>query len=406
MNILFIHQNYLGQFAAIANALAEDGHQVTSLADIAASKHRAGVSPKIKQFFYPTPKTEISQIHHYLADMERQVRRGQEVCRNLFQLKAHGLNPDVIAVHPAWGEALFLREVFPQARIICYCEYFYQAHGGDLGFDAEFPSSVDEYAKIRVRNSTQLISLVDCDQGIAPTAWQRSRYPVELQEKIKVIHEGVNTELIKPNHQAIFNWQDLSCQYGDEVVTYVARNLEPYRGIHSLLRALPALQALRPNAKVVIVGGNEVSYGKRLPNDESYQAKYQAELAEQVDWSKVHFVGKLPYQDYLKLLQISACHVYLTYPFVLSWSLLEAMSAACAIVASDTAPVREVIQHEQNGLLIDFFDYQNIAISIADVLAQPEKFQSLRQQARQTVISQYEQNQQCIPQWKQFILQA
>ncbi len=184
---------------------------------------------------------------------------------------------------------------------------------------------------------------------------------------------------------------------GDEIVTFVARNLEPYRGFHTFLRMLPILQTQRPEMQVIMVGGDDVSYGRRLPEGQAYRDKYVLELKEQVDWTRVHFVGKLPYTEYLKVLKISACHVYLTYPFVLSWSMLEAMSVGCLVVASNTAPVTEVIEHEKNGLLVNFFDTQQLAEGIANVLKAPVDYEAMRQNARQTIIERFDLNSICLP---------
>jgi len=404
MQILFIHQSFPGQFGAIANAMAEAGHQVVSMADMAMPRKHLGLHSSIKHLYYATPKASQASTHKYLRDTERHIRRGQEVFRSLEQLKALAFYPDVIVVHPGWGESLFLKEAFPKARVISYFEYYYQDQGGDVGFDPDFPAKIDDLAKIRVKNTTQLLSLTACDEGVSPTSWQKSRYPKEFQSKIKVIHEGINTASVKPNHEATFQYGELQFKYGDEVVTYVARNLEPYRGIHSFLRSLAHLQKLRPNAHVLIVGGDDVSYGRRLPNNAPYREKYQNELGNKVDWSKVHFIGKLPYIEYLKVLQISACHVYLTYPFVLSWSMLEAMSVGCILIASSTEPVKEVIQNKQNGLLVDFFNHEEIAESIANVLSNPKQYLTLRENARTTILNKYDQQSICMPQWKEFIL--
>jgi glycosyltransferase involved in cell wall biosynthesis len=404
MHILFIHQSFPGQFGAIANAMAKAGHQVISMADMAMIRQHPGLHSSIKHLYYATPKASQASTHQYLRDTERHIRRGQEVCRSLEQLKSHGFYPDVIVVHPGWGESLFLKEAFPKARVIGYFEYYYQDRGGDVGFDPDFPAKMDDLAKIRIKNTTQLLSLTACDDGVSPTLWQKSRYPKEFQSKIKVIHEGINTVTLKPNHEATFKYGTHQFKYGDEMVTYVARNLEPYRGIHSFLRSLPILQKLRPSAQVIIVGGDDVSYGRRLPNNAPYREKYQKELADKVDWSKVHFVGQLPYTEYLKVLQISACHVYLTYPFVLSWSMLEAMSVGCVLVASSTEPVKEVITDQQNGILVDFFSHQEMAQSIANVLSNPKKYLPIRENARKTILQKYDQQSICIPQWKDFIL--
>lgn len=411
MKFLFVHQNFPGQFRHVAKALAEDSaHQVVALGEARNLAARPPLHPKIKMFSYQVDRLGGAETHHYLRDFEGHVRRGQSVVRAALQLKNQGFEPDVVAAHPGWGEATFLRDVFPNARHINYFEYYYQAQGGDMDFDPEFPSNLDDLLRVRVKNSTQLLSLVACDQGLSPTAWQKSRYPAEFQSKIQVIHEGIDTKLVAPDAQAGVRIAQHVFRAGDEVVTYVARNLEPYRGYHIFMRALPKLLAARPKAQVLMVGGDDVSYGKRLPAGESYRQKYIDEVKDDVDWSRVHFLGKLPYQDYLRVLQVSAAHVYLTYPFVLSWSMLEAMSAGCLLIASATTPVQEVItpqeNKQQNGLLVDFFDASTLAQQISAVLANPAKFQHLRHAARQHVVEHYDLQSHCLPQLLAFLKQG
>ena len=312
--------------------------------------------------------------------------------------------PDVTFAHPGWGEALFIKDIYPTTRLVNYLEYFYRMDDGDVGFDPEFPVTVDDAPRIRIKNSTQLMSLVGCDASISPTHWQKSRYPQEYQHKIQVIHEGVDTDLLKPDPLASVDINGLRLEAGDEVVTYVARNLEPYRGFHTFMRALPALQAKRPNAHVLIVGAEGVSYGRRLPAGETYRQKYQSEVQAAVDWSRVHFLGQIQYERYIRVLQVSMAHVYLTYPFVLSWSMLEAMSAGCLIVGSSTPPVQEVITHGHDGLLTDFFDANALANTLADVLDKPKAFEGLRQQARETVMRRYDLKTVCLPAVMQYLL--
>jgi glycosyltransferase involved in cell wall biosynthesis len=348
---------------------------------------------------YAHPKKDNAATHHYLRDFETHVRRGQSVVRACIELRKRGFEPDVVLAHPGWGEGLFLRDVYPKARLLKYFEYYYQADGGDVGFDPEYPAGLDDRLKTRARNSTQLHSLVACDGGISPTVWQQSRYPPEFRSKIEVIHEGVDTDAVRPDPAAFFERDGRRFAAGDEIVTYVARNLEPYRGFHIFMRALPKLQALRPNAQVLVVGGDEVSYGRRLPSGESYRGRLVKELGDRVDWRRVHFLGRLPYADYLKVLQVSAAHVYLTYPFVLSWSMLEAMAAGCLVIGSATPPVMEVIREGENGVLADFFDAEALARIVAAALAEPARYRAMRDAARQTAIERYDLRTRCLPGW-------
>lgn len=403
---LFIHQNFPGQFRHVAFALAEDpANEVIAIGEERNLKDRPALHPNIRLLGYRPQGQSHKETHHYLRDFEGHVRRGQAVVRLLLKLSEEGFKPDVVIAHPGWGEGLFLKDIFPSARHIQYFEYYYHAAGGDVGFDPEFPGTLDDQLRIRIKNSTQQQSLIGCDQGISPTRWQKSRYPQELQHKIDVIHEGVDTEIVKPEARA---WVQINGQLfraGDEIITYVARNLEPYRGFHTFMRMLPKLQAKRPNARFIIVGGDEVSYGKRLPEGQSYRQRYCAEVQEQIDRGKIYFVGKLSYADYLKVLQVSAVHVYLTYPFVLSWSMLEAMAAGCLLVASNTTPVQEVVEDGKNGLLVDFFDGEHLATIIADALANPHEYTPIREQARQTIVDQYDLKTICLPKMLAYLKQ-
>lgn len=399
MNFLFVHQNFPGQFRHLARALANDpNHQVVGIGEIRNLQAQPSLHPRIRMYGYESPGPGGKETHHYLRDFEGHVRRAQSVIRLLIDLRdKEGFRPDVVVSHPGWGEGLFLKDIFPHGRIIQYFEYYYQPFGGDVGFDREFPATLDDHLRIRIKNSTQLHSLIGCDEGVSPTDWQRSRYPAELRNRIEVIHEGIDTAVVRPSEQA---WVEIGGQRfvaGDEIVTYVARNLEPYRGFHTFIRMLPALQARRPGARIIIVGGDGVSYGRPPPEGKTWRQVYCSEVGSRVDWSKVHFVGKLPYERYLNVLQVSAAHVYLTYPFVLSWSMLEAMAAGCVLIASATAPVLEVVEHGDNGWLVDFFDSEQLAERVSDALAAPAKSAALRQRARSTVVERYDLQTRCLP---------
>lgn len=406
MRFLFVHQNFPGQFRRIAPALAADAlHRVVALGDAARLEGRPGLHPRLRTLGYPSGGAKAGQgTHHYVRDFEAAVRRGQAVARVAMKVRDEGFAPDVVVAHPAWGEALFLRDVFPGARHVSYCEFYYHGEGADVGFDPEFPASLDSRLRARVRNATQLLTLVAADAGLSPTRWQQTRYPAELRPKIEVLHEGIDTETVRPDPEAVLRRGELVLAPGDEVVTYVARNLEPYRGIHVLLRSLPALLQARPRARVLVVGGDDVSYGQRLPDGDTYRARYTRELGDRVDWSRVHFLGRIPYADFLTVLQVSAVHVYLTYPFVLSWSMLEAMAAGCLVVASATAPVEEVIRHGENGLLVDFFDHERLAGVVVDALAKPNDFTGLRAAARRTVVERFDLRSRCLPALVRFLV--
>ncbi|MBC7455888.1 MAG: glycosyltransferase [Massilia sp.] len=411
MRFLFVHQNFPGQFRHVANHLAGDPqHTVVGVCDAANLARSRGMHKRITIAGYRLAPPPATAIHPYLQATQEHVLRAQTAAHAVRQLLAQGFDADVVVAHPGWGEALFLRELLPRARHVHYCEYFYHADGADVGFDPEFPAHPNDGQRIIVKNATQLLGLPQCDAGIAPTRWQRSLYPQEWRAKIAVLHEGIDTTVVKPDPLAHMLVDGIPIRAGDEIVTFVARNLEPYRGFHTFMRALAALQGLRPAARVVIVGGDEVSYGRRPPAGLCYRHMYtdeinRSEIAPRVDWSKVHFLGNVPYAHFVKVLQVSAVHVYLTYPFVLSWSMLEAMAAGCLLVASNTHPVQEFIRDGENGLLVDFFDAAALARTISQALEQREALAPLRSRARAHIVDQYELTTRCGPAWVRFLTQ-
>lgn len=404
MVILFIHQNFPAQFRHISEWLgAHTEHEVIGLGDI--KNIPKDYAPKgVKVLGYATPNGAGDSTHHYIKGHEEDIRRGQQVVRAAQNLQKRGIHPDVIVVHSGWGEALFLKPIFPNAKHIHYCEFYYQADGSDIGFDPEYPASLDSPFQTLCRNNTQLLSLTQTDAAISPTQWQKSLYPTEFHNKIEVLHEGVNTQLMQPNPNATFSWKGTSYTKQDKVITYVARNLEPYRGFHSFMRSLPSIQARHPDATIFIVGGDDVSYGTRLKNGVNYREHYCAELGDRVNWQKVHFTGKLAYGQYRSVLQISSAHVYLTYPFVLSWSLVEAMAVGCTLITSDTTPLHEVIEDHVHGLKVNFFDYEQIAQTVSDVLDRPEHYHPMGVAARTRAVAEFDLESVTLPKWLNCVL--
>jgi len=380
--------------------MARQGHTVIGLGEAKNLKQQA-TNPLseagVKLIGYDTPKGASPSTHHYIRGLESGVRRGQAIVRATMQLRKQGFIPDIICAHPGWGEALYLKDVFPKAKHLYFLEFFYRANGSDVGFDPEFPNQLDDLFRVRTKNATLLLSLEAMDWGVSPSAWQRDQHPAVYHDRISVIHDGINTKTVKPNPEAQVTLDQVTLTASDEVITYVARNLEPYRGFHMLMRSLPEILRHRPNAHVLIIGGDDVSYGRRPPEGQTYRELYLAEIQDQIDRDRVHFLGKVPYQLYLSVLQISSAHIYLTYPFVLSWSMLEAMAAGCLVIGSATPPVQEVLRHQENGLLVDFFQTKEIVEAIDHVLDHPEQMQPLRENARKTVVENFDLEQICLP---------
>lgn len=398
MRFLFVHQNFPGQYQHVAPALAVDpANQVLAIGEAPNLQRRGALHPDIHVVGYSLGKHPVTTQNTWLSNTEAALIRGQVVAHTAMQLKNKGFIPDVIAGHPGWGETLFLRDVFPGARIISYCEFYYRSKGADVGFDPEFPPAPDSALRQRTRNFTHLSAIESADQGIAPTRWQRSLFPLTFRPKIQVIHDGIDTRRVRPNPEARFKVAGITLRPGDPVITYVARNLEPYRGFHAFMRALPKILSANPQAQILIVGGDEVSYGAPRTDGKIYREAMTEEIGNRADWNRVHFLGRVPYTIYLQLLQVSALHVYLTYPFVLSWSLLESMAAGCLVLASDTAPLHDVIRDGENGLLTDFFNAEDLADKAIQCLNNPTALTHLRSAARDTVVEQFDLKNHCLP---------
>lgn len=351
---------------------------------------------------YGAKRGSTPAIHPWVSDLETKVIRGEACFRAALEMKKQGFVPDVIIAHPGWGESLFLKEVWPHAKLGIYCEFYYHTEGADTGFDPEFPShDVGLGCRLRLKNTNNLMHFDLAQAGISPTHWQASTFPEPFRSKISVIHDGIDTDAVAPDRdiEVVFN-QQLTLTRADEVITFVNRNLEPYRGYHIFMRALPEILRQRPNARVLLVGGDDVSYGARPDNGRKWKDIFIEEVRGQIsdaDWARVHFLGNVPYHHFIPLLQLSTVHVYLTYPFVLSWSLLEAMSVGCAIVASDTLPLHEAIRHDETGRLVDFFDAPALAREVSRLLDAPQERQRLGENARQFARANYDLKTVCLP---------
>lgn len=396
MRILFVHKNFPGQYLRLVQHLkAEGGHEL-----VAITRHDNRQAELIRTFRYEIDDRGLAQVPPLARHYARAVQRGEAVAQIAMQLRRADFQPDVILGHTGWGETLFLKEVWPRVPLQAYSEFYYQTNGADLGSDPEFQDDdLPGRAMGHSKNAALLLGLATADRGLSPTEWQRDVHPPELRSRIDVVHDGVDTDLARPDPNAFIHLerQKLTFRPGDEVLTFVNRNLEPYRGYHIFMRALPAILSARPKAHAVITGGSEVSYGRAAPAGKTWKQIFLDEVRDRLDLERVHFVGKVPHSVFLNVMQVSAAHVYLTYPFVLSWSMLEAMAAECLVIGSDTPPVREVIQADRNGVLVDFFDVEALAARVIDALANPDSYREIRRQARETILTRYDLKRHCLP---------
>jgi len=396
MKLLFIHQNYPGQYRQLVQWLAAQGdHEIVFL----TQRKEVPPSPGIKVVRYDrhhSPGKDAYALSRYWEECAGSGYGAALACR---KLKEAGFTPDVIIGHVGWGELTFTKIVWPSVPVLGYFEYYFLAEGGSVGFDPEFPPAEATPYIMHARNAVNYINLETVDMGQSPTMWQRNTYPDSFHDKIYTCHDGIRTDLLRPNPAASVYLDRLgrAVTREDEIFTYMARNMEPTRGFHTFMRALPHILEARPNARALIIGGNDVSYGKKSDESGGYRAVMEREVGDRLDWSRVHFLGRVAYADYQRVMQVSRCHIYLTVPFVLSWSLLECMSMQATIVASDVAPVREVITHGENGLLVDFFDPEAMAAQVAEILARPGDFAHLGPAARAHAVACYDFETRCLP---------
>jgi glycosyltransferase involved in cell wall biosynthesis len=403
MKIVFVHQNFPGQFGRLAHIFASEGHEVVALGTVPKCS-----IPGVAYYPYaPVPGPDAAAFENRYSPVIPHARRAYGVANQARALARQGFRPDLVVVNTGWGENLFLKDVWPDARHVAYFEYYYNAKGQDVDFDPEFPVRNEETIwRLRLKNAMQLAALDAADAAVAPTRYQRDTFPPYLRDRIEVIHDGIDAQTLAPDPSvAIRLAPDAKpLTRKDPVVTYVTRNIEPMRGSHVVLESLPGLLDLDPALQVIIVGGTQdVSYSARPPQGKTWLDVFRTRIKRPVDWSRVHLVGRLPYEQLVRVLQVSSAHLYLTYPFVLSWSMIEAMALECRIVASATAPVEEAIRDGENGRLFSFFDHAGLVDRVRETLADPEGSAEMGRVARRYALERYDFRSVCLPRWRQFL---
>ena len=399
-NILFVHQNFPAQYKHLAPALHKNkDYEVRSLS------MNNGSIQGIQHYKYSVAKANTPNLNRLAIEFETKIIRAEAAAKKCFEIKESGFNPDLIISHPGWGEVLFLKEVWPNTKILNYFEFYYNTKKSDVDFDLAETVRPDYgfelTTKLIARNAPFLSSFNQSDMMISPTNFQKSTAPNEYKNKIEVVHEGIDTDVIKPNTDSFIDISSgdkkIRLTRKDKIITFVNRNLEPYRGYHIFMRALPDVIKKHPDAYIIIIGGDDVSYGAR-PESGNYKDLYFNEIKDKLPIDhNIKFLGTVDYNVLLNFFSITTVHIYLTYPFVLSWSMLEAMAMESLIIGSKTPPVEEVIKNNKNGILVDFFDYNKLSNLINKVLDNPESYKNLKKEARKTIINNYDLRTLCLP---------
>lgn len=396
-DVLFVHNNFPAQFGFIAKKLHAEGHRVAA---IASETGRAFDGLTLVKWGSRRGTTE--GILPAAVRAEADLIRGAAAAQAALKLSQDGFDPALIVGHPGWGETTYMREIFPNARQVAYAEYYYRSKGGDVGFDPEFsPARDKDPHELYAKNAGMAMAFAEADAIVSPTPFQASLLPEVFRERTHIIHEGVDTAVVKRHPSAKLTMGNGKVIDGSRpLVTLINRRFEPLRGFHIFMRALPRLMAAVPDADVVVIGADEDGgYGKPAGKGATWGQRLFAEVADRVDRDRIHFVGRVPHALMIEALSLSSAHVYYTYPFVMSWSLLEAMATECLVLGSDTPPVRDAITPGVDGILNDFFDVEALSDAMIEACRNPDKFTEMRKAARQTIIRRYDRATICEPAW-------
>ena len=387
--VLFVHNNFPAQFADLAQTLIARGTPCAAIG--------AAWAPGLEGLLfgrYALPRGTTPEIFPLAVRAEADLIRAASALRLALNMRERGFDPAVIVGHPGWGETALLKEAFPAARQVLYAEFFYHGRGLDVGFDPEFfPPTQEGALKAEAKNAVMTWAYAQADAIVAPTPFQASVLPPVLQPLVRIIHEGVDVEAIRPAPPEPFALDDgRIIAPGAPVITHVNNNLEPLRGLHIFARALPRLMAEVPDAQVLVFGSEHSrAYGGRAPGGRTWREVCFDGL--DLDPARLNFLGKTDHARMLAALRLSTAHVYYSYPFVLSWSLVEAMASGCYVIGSDTAPLRDAIEDGVSGRLLPFFDVAALSDALIAACRDPEASRPLRAAARETAVAKFSRHQ-------------
>ncbi|MFO0948116.1 MAG: glycosyltransferase [Planctomycetota bacterium] len=390
MHVLFVHQNFPAQFGHIAAYLVKNkGFRCTFV-----SQQPSGRVGGIEKIQYQLKGGATKSTHYCSRTFENSVWHAHAVYEALAQRP--DIQPDLVVGHSGFGSTLFLRDLY-DCPIINYFEYFYRPKNSDMDFRPDFPTSPMNSLRSRARNAMLLLDLENCDLGYSPTVWQRSRLPGLFHEKVRVIFDGVDTSLWHRRQDVprVLNGEVIPDDV--KIVTYVSRGMESMRGFDIFMKMAKILGDRRKDVLFLIAGQDRVCYGgdEKVTGNKSFKDWVLSQ--DNYDLSRFRFLGLVPPDSLANLFSVSNLHVYLTVPFVLSWSLMDAMACGATVLASNTAPVREMIEHGRNGLLVDFFDVEGFAKTAGDILDAPADYSHLGMAAETLIQEQYSLD-VCLPQ--------
>jgi glycosyltransferase involved in cell wall biosynthesis len=386
--VLFVHNNFPAQFRDLAQTLLARGVPCAAI-----GQNHAAVLNGVRTARYTLGRSSTPGLYNLAIRAEADLIRARHAVNAARALKNEGFEPQVIVGHPGWGEMTFLGEVWPDAKKVAFAELYYRGSNSDVDFDPEFlPTDEEAIFKGKAKSAVMSMAYAEADVIVSPTWFQANTLPKAFHSNLRVFHEGVDIDAIRPAPPEPFAIDETRViQPGTPVITHVNNHMEPLRGLHVLARALPRLLAEVPNAQVLLVGDpDRKPYGGTAPGGRSWRDVCFDGVA--YDPERVHFLGRLPHDRMLAALRLGVAHMYYTYPFVLSWSLSEAMASGCYVVGSDTEPVRDAIQDGVNGRLLSFFDHDALADALIHACRHPEASASMRVAARATAVEMFDRS--------------
>ncbi len=385
MRILFAHTNHPAQFGAFGAWLAAQGWDVV----FATARSDARPAAGARLFRFKAADAGAPETHRHARPLDRALRTAESFAAAAVGVRDRGFTPDVVVAHSGWGAGTYAKAVWPSTRFVPYIEWWYSHPRVDM-LPGDPPPTCDAASRAQAvsRNAPMLLDLVQADLALCPTSFQAAQLPDFLRARLHVAHDGVDCATLRPDPQARARLAELGAPPDAEIVTYAARGLEPHRGFPEFMRALAHLQKSRPRLFALIVGEDRAAYGAPPVEGGTWKARMLGEL--DLDHSRLRFTGHVPAAQHRTLLQGTDLHVYLTVPFVLSWSFIEAISIGAPLLASDAAPVHEALGDSDGALLVDHADVEALAAAMARCLDAPAEARARGGRARLRALATYD----------------
>ena len=368
MHLLLIHQNFPGQFRDLAPAWLASGHQVTAIGSTSAA-------PTGHQWH------GLQYLQYRFEEKPSHLERGSAVAKLVQQLIEQDHPPDLVMSHSAWGESLCLRRVCRDVPWISYPELWGNPRSLGFGFDQSLDGLTPEATRFSSANLITELALLQSSASVVASRSQLLSFPKSLQHRLTLQPEGVDLQRIKPDASACLTIPKMGLEFraGQPLVTFISRHLEPLRGLRQMLMAWPLVSQTIPEAQLLLVGGKGQGYSLQRPKGQNHLEDALNNLPDTTNRRTIHCLGRLPYEEMLTLLQCSACHVALSYPYTLSWSVLEALSCGVPVISNPDSPISVELGDDANKALalVPFDDIASLSLKTIELLQHPQRARAM-----------------------------